>query len=582
MSCITLPAHIELFKKGMIKQVDFCYAGPQGGAVADLVKAKKFPVGAIHTYNELYARYYIDLTPRVALIAAAKADRKGNLFLAANTEETPAIVEPTAFSDGIVFAQVNEIVDKLPRIDIPADQVDLVVEAPYPMHLQALFTRDPAAITDVQVLMAMVALRGIYEKYEVQSLNHGVGFNTAAIELLLPTYGERLGLKGKICKYWMVNPLPTLIPAIESGWVESVFAVGGEVGMERYTAARSDVFFTGRDGSFHSNRAMGQLAGHYAIDMFIGASLQIDINGNSSTVSKNRITGFGGAPNMGCQPTGRRHPTKAWLKAGAEANPGPGSPPGRKLVVQMVETFQAGRVPTFVEELDASDPSIRKALHGVTPVMIYGDDVTHIVTEEGIANLAACRSVAERQAAIRAVAGYTPVGLKRKKRETEDLRARGIVQLPEDVGVRPSEASRSLLANAGHQGPGPLVPTASTTRPRNSSTGRTRHYGKVHQGFPVEAAAHQDGQAVGARGCRGLRQPGSPAGKRRPAEGRDGVPRRDLDPGLQGVVARGPRRFRPPLSGGGTKVTINDQGAPPVLVNLRLRQAYDHLTKGDK
>ena len=33
---------------------------------------------------------------------------------------------------------------------------------------------------------------------------------------------------------------------------------------------------------------------------------------------------------------------------------------------------------------------------------------------------------------------------------------------------------------------------------------------------------------------------------------------------------------------GGAKVTINDQGAPPVLVNLRLRQAYDHLTKGDK
>ncbi len=33
---------------------------------------------------------------------------------------------------------------------------------------------------------------------------------------------------------------------------------------------------------------------------------------------------------------------------------------------------------------------------------------------------------------------------------------------------------------------------------------------------------------------------------------------------------------------GGTKVTIHDQGAPPVLVNLRLRQAYDHLTKGDQ
>src|SRR5438094_568877 len=47
MSCITLPAHIDLFKKGMVRQVDFCYAGPQGTAVADLVKAKKFPVGAI-------------------------------------------------------------------------------------------------------------------------------------------------------------------------------------------------------------------------------------------------------------------------------------------------------------------------------------------------------------------------------------------------------------------------------------------------------------------------------------------------------------------------------------------------------
>ncbi|MEI6492606.1 MAG: malonate decarboxylase subunit alpha, partial [Verrucomicrobiota bacterium] len=120
MSCLTLPAHIELFKRGLIRQVDFCYAGPQGQAVAQLLANGKFPVGAIHTYNELYSRYYVDLTPRVALIAAVQADRQGNLYLAANTEDTPAIVEPTAFSDGIVLAQVNEIVDTLPRIDIPA------------------------------------------------------------------------------------------------------------------------------------------------------------------------------------------------------------------------------------------------------------------------------------------------------------------------------------------------------------------------------------------------------------------------------------------------------------------------------
>lgn len=446
MSCITLPSHIELFKKGAIRQVDTCYAAPQGTQVAELLAAGKFPIGAIHTYNELYARYYVDLVPRVALIAAVQADRAGNLFLGANTEDTPAIVEPTAFSDGIVFAQVNEIVDSLPRIDIPAEQVDLVVKAPYPMHLTALFTRDPAAITDVQILMAMMALQGIYKEYEVQSLNHGVGFNTAAIELLLPTYGQELGLKGKICQYWIANPLPTMIPAIESGWVKSWFAFGGEVGMERYTAARSDIFFTGRDGSFHSNRPMAQNSGLYALDMFIGATLQIDINANSSTVSKKRITGFGGAPNMGCQPTGRRHASKAWLKLGAESNPGPGALPGRKLVVQMAETFQKGRVPTFVEELEAQEPSIKKAMQGVAPVMIYGDDVTHVVTEEGIANLAACRTIEERRAAIRGVAGYTPVGLKRNMRDTLELRTRGIIRTPEDLGVSPSQVSRGLLA----------------------------------------------------------------------------------------------------------------------------------------
>ena len=67
--------------------------------------------------------------------------------------------------------------------------------------------------------------------------------------------------------------------------------------------------------------------------------------------------------------------------------------------------------------------------------MIYGDDVTHIVTEEGIANLGACRSIAERQAAIRAVAGYTPVGLKRSNRVTQDLRARGISHFKSITGT---------------------------------------------------------------------------------------------------------------------------------------------------
>ena len=202
----------------------------------------------MHTYLELFARYFIDLTPQVALIAAVSADRDGNLYTGPNTEDTPTVVEATAFKDGIVIAQVDRIVDKVPRVDIPGDRVHFVVEAGRPFYVEPLFTRDPAAITETQILTAMLAIKGIYAPYGIKRLNHGIGFNTAAIELLLPTYGEKLGLKGKVCSHWALNPHPTLIPAIESGWVEQIHCFGSEVGMDDYIRARSDIWFTGPTG----------------------------------------------------------------------------------------------------------------------------------------------------------------------------------------------------------------------------------------------------------------------------------------------------------------------------------------------
>lgn len=83
--------------------------------------------------------------------------------------------------------------------------------------------------------------------------------------------------------------------------------------MDAYVAARPDIFFTGRDGSLRSNRVLCQLAGQYAVDCFIGATLQMDGEANSSTVTLCRISGFGGAPNMGHDPHGRRHATPASL-----------------------------------------------------------------------------------------------------------------------------------------------------------------------------------------------------------------------------------------------------------------------------
>jgi len=446
-SGIVLPEHLDVFESGVATRLDYSYSGPQSQRIAKLLFAGKIELGAVHTYLELFARYFIDLTPQVALIAAVSADRDGNLYTGPNTEDTPTVVEATAFKDGIVIAQVNEIVDKVPRVDIPGDRVHFVVDAGKPFYVEPLFTRDPAAITETQILTAMLAIKGIYAPYGVTRLNHGIGFNTAAIELLLPTYGEKLGLKGKVASHWALNPHPTLIPAIESGWVKQIHSFGSEVGMDEYIRARSDIYFTGADGSLRSNRAFCQTAGLYACDMFIGSTLQIDLQGNSSTVTTDRVAGFGGAPNMGSDARGRRHPSEPWLKAGLEADPD--SPAalrrGRKLVVQIGETFGDKNVPMFVEQLDAQALADKLKLD-LAPVMVYSDDVTHIVTEEGIANLLLCRDKDEREHAIRGVAGYTDVGRGRDARMVQRLRERGVIRRPEDLGIDPLDADRRMLA----------------------------------------------------------------------------------------------------------------------------------------
>lgn len=437
--------HLDIFEKGIARKLDFAFSGTQSLRISQLLEDGQLEIGAIHTYIELYSRLYVDLVPNVALVAGFMADRQGNLYTGPSTEDTPALVEAAAFKDGIVIAQVNELVDDetdLPRVDIPGSWIDFVVVADRPFFIEPLFTRDPRLIKPVHVLMGMMAIKGIYAEHQVQSLNHGIGFNTAAIELLLPTYGERLGLKGKICKHWTLNPHPTLIPAIESGWVETVHCFGGELGMEDYIAARPDIFFTGRDGSMRSNRAFCQMAGQYAVDMFIGSTLQIDAMAHSSTVTRGRLSGFGGAPNMGHDPHGRRHATPAWLDMIEEPDP---LARGRKLVVQMVETFQAGAKPTFVEKLEAIDVA-EEAGMPLAPVMIYGDDVTHVLTEEGIAYLYRARSLEERRAMVAAVAGITDIGLGVDAARVAQLRREGKVAYPEDMGIRRTEADRSLLA----------------------------------------------------------------------------------------------------------------------------------------
>ena len=125
-------------------------------------------------------------------------------------------------------------------------------------------------------------------------------------------------------------------------------------------------------------------------------------------------------------------------------------PPRPAGVDRLVELARGdmGRVP-HLNHPDRSADALelaRKIGLELAPVMIYADDVTHIVTEEGIANLLLCRDVDEREQAIRGVAGYTEVGRGRDRAKVEDLRARGIIRRPEDLGIEPLDADRALLA----------------------------------------------------------------------------------------------------------------------------------------
>ncbi|UMX50685.1 malonate decarboxylase subunit alpha [Klebsiella pneumoniae] len=173
-----------------------------------------------------------------------------------------------------------------------------------------------------------------------------------------------------------------------------------------------------------SNRAFCQLAGQYAVDMFIGSTLQVDGLANSSTVTRGRLSGFGGAPNMGPRPARSppRHPGMAQCRS-PEPDP---MQRGKKLVVQMVETFQAGVKPTFVETLDAVEVAKTSGMP-LAPVMIYGDDVTHVLTEEGIAYLYRAESLEERRAMVAAVAGIADIGLGVDAKRVAALRQSGKV-----------------------------------------------------------------------------------------------------------------------------------------------------------
>ena len=70
----------------------------------------------------------------------------------------------------------------------------------------------------------------------------------------------------------------------------------------------------------------------------------------------------------------------------------------------------------------------------------------YVITEQGVVNLLLCRSLAEREGALRAIAGDTDFGKAQSPDMTSKLRARGIVMRPSDLGIDVRDAKRELLA----------------------------------------------------------------------------------------------------------------------------------------
>ena len=128
--------------------------------------------------------------------------------------------------------------------------------------------------------------------------------------------------------------------------------------------------------------------------------------------------------------------------------------------------------PTFVETLDAVEVAKTSGMP-LAPVMIYGDDVTHVLTEEGIAYLYRAESLEERRAMVAAVAGITDIGLGVDAKRVAALRQSGKVVYPEDLGIRRSDATRSLLA-AGSVADWWSGPTDCTTHRQNSGAGNEK------------------------------------------------------------------------------------------------------------
>ena len=126
--------------------LDFAYAGPQIRARPDAGRRQDGARCDPHVRRAVRAAVRRPDPAGRAAVPPTPPTATGNLYTGPNTEDTPTLVEAAAFRDGIVIAQVNELVDgersaasRHPR------WLGRLRRRPQPYQIEPLFTRDPRA-----------------------------------------------------------------------------------------------------------------------------------------------------------------------------------------------------------------------------------------------------------------------------------------------------------------------------------------------------------------------------------------------------------------------------------------------------
>ena len=244
--------------------------------------------------------------------------------------------------------------------------------------------------------------------------------------------------------------------------------------MERYVAARPDVFFTGATDRCGRTGCCASSPASTRSTCSSARRCRSTRDANSSTVTEGRLSGFRRSAQHGPRPA--RPPARLPRVAEPAARRGAGAARTQARRADRRRRSTPAALPTFVESLDAVEVG-KDAGMPIPPVMIYGDDVSHVVTEEGVAYLYKAPVLADRRAALAAIAGVTPVG----RGADAAARRSGCAATAWSPSRRTSGSTSAWPtgrcwrpAASTTSSPGPA---ACTTRPPSSGTGE-RHDGR--------------------------------------------------------------------------------------------------------